>query len=132
MIVEILADLDWGAAWVILEGRESGQGVGVFQNSGSVNDFEVDRIIDGLGSAADKLIWEAPLKSQQTFFIEKFGSNVGLGNVTIDQVLALEALRNGLRFDTLNRISDKLVREGRWNPNQVEFTASETPDHDQS
>ncbi len=44
----------------------------------------------------------------------------GLGNIPIDQVLALEALRNGLRFDTLNRVSGKLLREGSWDPNQVE------------
>jgi len=120
IIDEVLEDLDWGAAWVIIEGRENGLGVGVFHDSGSVDDFQVDRIIDGLGTQCDALIWEAPLKSQQAFFVEKFGANVGLGNIAIDQVLALEALRNGLRFDTLNRLSDQLVRNGRWDPNEVE------------
>lgn len=117
---EVLEDLEWGAAWVIIEGRESGQGVGVFDESGNVDDFEVDVIVDILGDKLDALIWEAPHKSQQAFFIEKFGANVGLGNILIDQVLALEALRNGLRFDTLNRVTAKLLREGSWDPNQVE------------
>lgn len=117
---EVLEDLDWGAAWVIVEGRESGQGVGVFDESGNVEEFEVSRIVDILGPKVDALIWEAPLKSQQAFFIEKFGTNVGLGNIPIDQILAVEALRNGLRFDTLNRVSDKLLREGHWDPNEVE------------
>lgn len=117
---EVLEDLEWGAAWVIIEGRESGQGVGVFDESGNVDDFEVDVIVDILGDKLDALIWEAPHKSQQVFFIEKFGANVGLGNILIDQVLALEALRNGLRFDTLNRVTGKLLREGSWDPNQVE------------
>jgi phosphosulfolactate synthase len=117
---EILEDIDWGAAWVIIEGRESGQGVGVFDESGNVEDFEVGRIVEIIGPHVDALIWEAPLKSQQAFFIEKFGANVGLGNIKTDQILAVEALRNGLRFDTLNRVSGKLLREGRWNPEQVE------------
>jgi len=117
---EVLEDIEWGAACVILEGRESGQGVGVFDDAGNVDDFDVGMIVDLIGDKQDALIWEAPLKSQQAFFIEKFGANVGLGNIPTDQVLALEALRNGLRFDTLNRVSDKLVREGVWDPNQVE------------
>ena len=117
---EALEDLEWGAAWVIIEGRESGQGVGVFDDSGNVDDFEVDMIVEMLGDKLDSLIWETPLKSQQVFFIEKFGANAGLGNIPIDQVLALEALRNGLRFDTLNRVTGKILREGSWNPNQVE------------
>jgi len=117
---EALEDMAWGAAWVIIEGRECGQGVGVFDDSGNVDSFEVDLIVEMLGDKLDSLIWEAPLKSQQVFFIEKFGANVGLGNIPMDQVLALEALRNGLRFDTLNRVTGKLLREGSWDPNQVE------------
>jgi phosphosulfolactate synthase len=117
---EILEDIAWGAAWVVIEGRESGQGVGVFDEAGNVEDFEVDRIVEIIGSHVDTLIWETPLKSQQVFFIEKFGANVGLGNIKADQILALEALRSGLRFDTLSRVSGKLLREGQWNPEQVE------------
>jgi phosphosulfolactate synthase len=117
---EVLEDLEWGAAWVIIEGRESGHSVGVFDESGNVDEFEVDIIIGIIGDKRDSLIWEAPLKSQQAFFIEKFGANAGLGNIPIDQVLALEALRNGLRFETLNRVTGKLLREGSWDPNQVE------------
>jgi phosphosulfolactate synthase len=117
---EVLEDLEWGAASVILEGRECGQGVGVYDEDGNVEGFEVERLVEMLGSRIDAVIWEAPLKSQQAFFIEKFGVNVGLGNISPDQVLAVEALRNGLRFDTLNRVSDKLLRTGQWDPNAVE------------
>ncbi|WP_024298916.1 phosphosulfolactate synthase [Methylomicrobium lacus] len=117
---EILQDLEWGAAWVILEGRECGQGVGVFDDAGNVEGFEVERLVELLGSRIDALIWEAPLKAQQVYFIEKFGVNVGLGNISPDQILAVEALRNGLRFDTLNRVSEKLLRTGFWDPNAVE------------
>ena len=117
---EIKQDLEWGAAWVIIEGRESGHSVGVFDEAGNVDEFEVDVIIELIDDKADALIWETPLKSQQAFFIEKFGANAGLGNIPLDQVLAVEALRNGLRFDTLNRVTGKLLREGSWDPNQVE------------
>jgi len=117
---EIREDLEWGAAWVIIEGRESGHSVGVFDESGNVDEYEVDVIVGMIGDKSDSLIWETPLKSQQAFFIEKFGANAGLGNIPLDQVLAVEALRNGLRFDTLNRVTSKLLREGSWNPNKVE------------
>lgn len=117
---EVLEDLEWGAAWVIIEGRESGHSVGVFDDTGNVDEFEVDLIVEKIGNKLDSIIWETPLKSQQSFFIEKFGANTGLGNIPLDQVLAVEALRNGLRFDTLNRMTGKLVREGTWDPNLVE------------
>lgn len=118
---EALQDLEWGAAWVIIEGRESGQGVGIFDASGKVEESYIDRIIDIMGPKIDALIWEAPLKNQQAYLIEKFGGNTGLGNICPDQVLAVEALRNGLRFDTLDRVSSQLVRRGDWDPNQAEY-----------
>lgn len=120
MAEEVLEDLEWGAAWVIIEGRESGHSVGVFDDAGNADEFEVDVIIGMIGDKSDSVIWEAPSKSQQAFFIEKFGANAGLGNIPLDQVLAVEALRNGLRFETLNRVTGKLLREGSWDPNQVE------------
>jgi phosphosulfolactate synthase len=122
---EALDDMDWGAAWVIIEGRECGQGVGVFDESGNIDNFDVDLIVEMVANKLDLLIWEAPLKSQQAFFIEKFGANAGLGNIPMDQVLALEALRNGLRFDTLNRVSGQLLREGLWDPSQIEANQME-------
>jgi phosphosulfolactate synthase len=132
MAEELLKDLEWGAAWVIIEGRENGHSVGVFDESGNVDEYEVDVIVEIIGDKSGSLIWEAPLKSQQAFFIEKFGANAGLGNIPLDQVLAVEALRNGLRFETLSRVTGKLVREGSWDPNQVESNGSNntpmTPD----
>lgn len=126
MAEEVLEDLEWGSAWVVMEGRESGQSVGVFDDSGNVDEFEVDVVIEMIGDKSDSVIWEAPNKSQQAFFIEKFGANVGLGNIPIDQVLAVESLRNGLRFETLNRVTGKLLREGSWDPNQVENNGTNT------
>ncbi len=117
---EALQDLEWGAEWVIVEGRESGKGVGIFDESGKVEELYVERISEIMGTKINSLIWEAPLKNQQAYLIEKFGGNTGLGNIVPDQVLALEALRNGLRFDTLERVSSQLLRKGDWNPNQTE------------
>lgn len=113
-------DLEAGARWVIVEGRESGQGVGVFDDEGQIDRGALDVFSRIMGDKVDRLIWEAPLKNQQTALIERFGSNVGLGNIAPERVLALEALRLGLRFETLKPIADAMTRSGEWVPNLVE------------
>lgn len=95
-------DLELGALLVIVEAREAGKGVGIFDPSGAVNEREVDQIIAGV-SDMDKLMWEAPIKNQQQYLILRFGNNVNLGNIPTTDILALEALRQGLRGDTLKR-----------------------------
>ena len=117
---QALEDLRQGANWVVMEGRESGRSVGIFDAQGKINDETVGEITHIMGVAADKLIWEAPIKDQQAYLIQRFGTNVGLGNIPPDQLLALEALRCRLRFDTLNTITEEMLRSGAWNPNQVE------------
>ena len=117
---QALRDLEWGARWVIVEGRESGTCVGVYDEHGAVDAAGLDTFARVLGDKIDQLIWEAPLKHQQTALIERFGINVGLGNVAPERVLALEALRLGLRFETLKPIADELRRTGRWAPDQIE------------
>lgn len=116
-------DLEWGASWVVIEARESGIGVGVFDSQGRIDFDAVDVIAEGLEDQAGKLVWEAPLKDQQAALIARFGLNVGLGNIPPGQVLALEALRSGLRFETLKPIADRLLEEGRWHPGEVESEA---------
>ncbi|MBM3284849.1 MAG: phosphosulfolactate synthase [Candidatus Aminicenantes bacterium] len=98
----IQQDLAWGAFKVIIEAREAGKGVGIFDGEGKTREDEVDRILAGGASPGD-LIWEAPLKNQQQDLILRFGPNVNLGNIPPEEVLALEALRQGLRGDTLKR-----------------------------
>jgi phosphosulfolactate synthase len=95
-------DLENGAFKVIIEAREAGKGVGIFDSRGQTRMDEVDRILEGVRDAND-LIWEAPLKNQQQDLILRFGPNVNLGNIPAEEVLALEALRQGLRGDTLKR-----------------------------
>jgi phosphosulfolactate synthase len=98
----IREDLGNGAFKVIIEAREAGRGVGIFDREGKTRAGEIDRILEG-GFAVDNLIWEAPLKNQQQDLILRFGVNVNLGNIPPEEVLALEALRQGLRGDTLKR-----------------------------
>ena len=101
MAEQALLDMQWGAGWVVVEGRESGTGVGVFNDAGAVDLKAVETIAGEAGEAAGRLVWEAPLKNQQAVFIRRFGGNVNLGNINPAGVLALEALRAGLRFETL-------------------------------
>ena len=98
----IRSDLALGVEEVIVEARESGKGVGVFDASGAVDSSEVDSILTGVDDPS-RLMWEAPLKNQQQALIIRLGNNVNLGNIHPDEVLALEALRQGVRGDTLKR-----------------------------
>lgn len=113
-------DLDHGAQWVVVEGREGGIAVGIFGDHGQVLEDSVNTIVCQLGDNARKLIWEAPLKEQQAYLINKLGTNVGLGNIHPDQILAVEALRCRLRFETLQSMTDKLLKSGSWDPNRTE------------
>jgi phosphosulfolactate synthase len=96
------ADLDHGAFMVIMEAREAGKGVGIYDASGLPKEAEIDAFLAGVRDPA-RILWEAPLGPQQRYLVLRFGSNVNLGNVGPEDVLALEALRCGLRGDTLKR-----------------------------
>lgn len=117
---QALQDLEWGAHWVIMEARESGKGIGIYDAHGTVRADEVAEISARMGKLVDRLIWEAPLKNQQTYLIQQFGVNVNLGNIPTGEVLALESLRAGLRFETFSRIAQELKHSGRWNPDEIE------------
>jgi phosphosulfolactate synthase len=117
---QALQDIEWGAQWVTLESRESGKGIGIYDDSGAVRAEAVAEISGCMGTLVDRLIWEAPLKNQQTYLIQRFGPNVNLGNIPTGEVLALEALRAGLRFETFSRIAEELEQSGQWNPDAIE------------
>ncbi len=123
---QALQDFEWGAQWVTVESRESGKGIGIYDDHGAVRAEAVAAICERMGPQVDRLIWEAPLKNQQTYLIQKFGPNVNLGNIPTGEVLALEALRAGLRFETFYRIAAELERTGQWNPEAIE--EPETPE----
>lgn len=91
-------DLAAGATRVIAEARESGTS-GICRADGEVRFGLISEI--GAMVDVDKLVFEAPNKSLQVYFIKKFGPNVNLANISFGDVIGLETLRNGLRGDTL-------------------------------
>jgi len=91
------AELSAGATYVIAEAREAGN-VGIYRGSGEVREGLVQEILTQIPE--EKIIWEAPQKAQQLYFIELIGCNVNLGNIAPTEMLALEAMRIGLRGDT--------------------------------
>lgn len=91
------AELDAGSKMVIAEARESGN-VGIYRPNGTAHVMLVNRIMAKIPS--EKILWEAPIKSQQAWFIKLIGANVNLGNIAHDDVIPLETLRLGLRGDT--------------------------------
>lgn len=92
-------DFKAGAQWVITEARESGRS-GICRSSGEVRYGLIAEILES-GINPDQLIFEAPNKTLQCYFIEKLGPNVNLGNIAFDDIIGLETLRLGLRSDTL-------------------------------
>jgi phosphosulfolactate synthase len=98
------AELSAGSTYVIAEARESGN-VGIYRGSGEVREGLVQEILTQIPE--EKIIWEAPQKAQQLYFIELIGCNVNLGNIAPTEVLPLEAMRIGLRGDTFHLFLDK-------------------------
>ena len=91
------SELDAGSAKVIAEARESGT-TGIYNEDGSINSKIINAISDHV--KLENVIWEAPMKSQQAWFIKHFGANVNLGNIAPTEIIPLESLRCGLRGDT--------------------------------
>jgi phosphosulfolactate synthase len=103
------SELDAGSVKVIAEARESGT-TGIYNDDGSINHSIICSISDNV--KLDNVIWEAPQKSQQAWFIKHFGANVNLGNIAPNEIIPLESLRCGLRGDTFFQfLPDKLKQE---------------------
>jgi phosphosulfolactate synthase len=98
------AELSAGSTYVIAEARESGN-VGIYRGSGEVREGLVQEILTQIPE--DRIIWEAPQKAQQLYFLELIGCNVNLGNIAPSEMIALEAMRIGLRGDTFFLYLDK-------------------------
>ena len=99
-IKQMKAELDAGSWKVIGEARESGS-VGLFRSSGEVRQGLVEEILTEIPT--EKILWEAPQKAQQVWFVKLLGQNVNLGNITGSEVISLETIRVGLRGDTFNQ-----------------------------
>jgi phosphosulfolactate synthase len=98
------AELNAGSTYVIAEAREAGN-VGIYRGSGEVREGLVQEILTQI--PGEKIMWEAPQKAQQLYFIELLGCNVNLGNIAPSEVLPLEAMRIGLRGDTFHLFLNK-------------------------
>ena len=98
------AELAAGSTYVIAEAREAGN-VGIYRGSGEVREGLVQEILTKI--PGEKIIWEAPQKAQQLYFIELLGCNVNLGNIAPSEILPLEAMRIGLRGDTFHLFLNK-------------------------
>ena len=98
------AELSAGSTYVIAEAREAGN-VGIYRGSGEVREGLVQEILTQI--PGERIMWEAPQKAQQLYFIELLGCNVNLGNIAPTEVIPLEAMRIGLRGDTFDFYLDK-------------------------
>ncbi len=98
------AELEAGSTYVIAEAREAGT-VGIYRGTGEVREGLVQEILTQIPE--EKIIWEAPQKAQQLYFLELIGCNVNLGNIAPSEVIPLEAMRIGLRGDTFDLFLDK-------------------------
>ncbi|WP_089915235.1 phosphosulfolactate synthase [Chitinophaga rupis] len=93
------AEMEAGAQYVIAEAREMGT-VGLYRDSGEVREGLVQEILTKIPH--EKIIWEAPQKNQQLYFLELIGCNANLGNIDPHEVIPLEAMRIGLRGDSFH------------------------------
>jgi len=109
-IKQMQSELDAGSWKVIGEARESGN-VGLFRSSGEVRSGLVEEILTKI--PFEKIIWEAPQKSQQVWFIKLLGPNVNLGNIAPNEIIPLETLRLGLRGDTFNHFIKELFENNK-------------------
>jgi len=101
-------EIEAGSWKVIAEARESGN-IGIYNQDHSANVKLIDDIIEHI--KIENVIWEAPLKSQQAWFIKQLGANVNLGNIATNEALALETLRLGLRGDTFFQFLPKEMKK---------------------
>jgi len=97
-------ELEAGSYKVIAEAREAGN-VGIFRGTGEVRSGLIEEILTQIPD--EKIIWEAPQKVQQTWFIQLLGANVNLGNIAPNELIPLETLRLGLRSDTFHHFLPK-------------------------
>ena len=100
------AELEAGSTYVIAEAREAGN-VGIYRGSGEVREGLVQEILTQIPE--ERILWEAPQKAQQLYFLELIGCNVNLGNIAPSEIIALETIRIGLRGDTFSLYLDKAV-----------------------
>ena len=111
------SELEAGSWKVIAEGRESGN-VGVFRPNGTAHTLLINRIIAKIKPS--DILWEAPQKNQQVWFVKLFGCEVNLGNISHNEIIPLECLRLGLRGDTFFEFLPKSYKSRLKQTNEEE------------
>lgn len=96
--LEARADVQAGASLVVAEGRESGT-VGIYRESGAIRNDIIDALVSTVGTGS--VLFEAPRRAQQAWFIRHLGPDVNLGNIALEDAVSVETLRLGLRSDTM-------------------------------
>lgn len=112
-ISQMQTELEAGAIKVIGEAREGGN-VGLFRSTGEVRSGLVEEILTKIPS--ERIIWEAPQKAQQVWFIKLLGANVNLGNIAPNEIVSLETIRLGLRGDTFSHFLDMDAVDPMFHP----------------
>lgn len=116
MVEQIEEDLASGVGHVIIEARDSGVGIGIYDQEGQLKEAMLEAIVQGV-SRPERLLWEAPQVRQQRELILRLGPNVNLGNIQVPDVVALESMRVGLRSDTFRTVSRTVAaprKDGTW------------------
>ncbi|MEK3914866.1 phosphosulfolactate synthase [Paenibacillus sp. FSL H7-0331] len=101
LIETVTIDAELGASLITIEGRESGKGVGIYDEHGECKEQDIVKVLERVPSK-HLLLWEAPQKEQQVHLLNLLGSDIHLGNVAPQDLISLEALRRGLRSDTMH------------------------------
>ena len=101
-LFEAKNDIMAGADYVIIEAREAGRGIGVYDDVGRLKGKMAEKLVEEIG--LDNIMFEAPKKSQQAGLILLFGNSVNLGNIRPEDVIPLETLRRGIRGDTFGKL----------------------------
>src|SRR5262249_25202026 len=89
-------------AWKVVTAARAGGTAGIFDSSGGMRTELIGEIAEAVG--VENVVFEAPTKAAQAWFIKRFGPSVNLGNIPPDEVIPLETLRLGLRGDTLKEV----------------------------
>lgn len=103
MRIELInTDIQNGADMVIVEGRESGKNIGIYDGGGNIKADTLTKLYEN--TPREKIMWEAPQKNQQVELILTLGNDINLGNINTNDIISLETLRRGLRGDTLGKV----------------------------
>ncbi len=99
LIDTVHLDMEYGASLITIEGRESGVGVGIYDEKGQCKDDDIRKVVKNVPNP-HLVMWEAPNKAQQVHLLKTLGPDINLGNIAPEDIMSVESFRRGLRSDT--------------------------------